>query len=64
MRLKNIILSLLLSSGALCSCSDVLDVAPDGTLTLEEVFADPDKVGAFLNSCYNNIPKKGFNYWF
>lgn len=64
MKLKNIILSLLLSSGALCSCSDVLDVAPDGTLTLEEVFADPDKVGAFLNSCYSNIPKKGFNYWF
>ena len=45
---------LLLSAAAvlgMSSCSDVLDVAPDGTLTLDEVFQDPDKTGAFLNSC-------------
>lgn len=51
-------------AGALASCSDVLDVAPDGRLTLDEVYSDPDKVGALLNSCYNNIPLKGYNYHF
>lgn len=57
---------LLLSAAAvlgMSSCSDVLDVAPDGTLTLDEVFQDPDKTGAFLNSCYANLPYKGYFYW-
>lgn len=48
----------------LWSCNDVLDMAPDGKITLEEVFNDPDKVGAFLNSCYNNIPQKNIGYYF
>ncbi len=46
------------------SCTDVLDMAPDGKISLEEVFSDNDKVGAFLNSCYTNLPVKGTRYFF
>ncbi|MDR1222935.1 MAG: RagB/SusD family nutrient uptake outer membrane protein [Tannerella sp.] len=52
--------SLLMLSG----CSDVLDVAPDGIITLEQVFTDNDKVAAYLNSCYNYVPAKGNWYYF
>lgn len=47
-----------------CSCSETLDMAPDGKLTLDEIFSDNDKVGAFLNSCYTNMPIKGTRYFF
>lgn len=47
-----------------CSCSETLDMAPDGKLTLDEIFTDNDKVGAFLNSCYTNMPIKGTRYFF
>jgi len=45
------------------SCSDVLDSAPDGKLTYDEIFSDPEKVGAYLNSCYSCMPAKGFRYY-
>jgi hypothetical protein len=48
----------------LFSCSEVLDMAPDGKLTMDEIFTDNDKVGAFLNSCYTNMPAKGTRYYF
>lgn len=41
------------------SCIDQLDIAPDGRLTLDEIFEDNEKVAAFLNSIYIHIPKKG-----
>lgn len=48
----------------LSGCSDMLDKAPDGRLSLDEVFADNDKVAAYLNSCYRFMPAKGkFYYW-
>jgi hypothetical protein len=46
------------------SCSEALDMAPDGKITMDEIFADNDKVGAFLNSCYSNMPAKGTRYFF
>lgn len=50
---------------ALVSCTDVLDKAPDGTLTMEEIWADATRVEQMLNSCYNNMPGKGYSYhWF
>lgn len=48
----------------LTSCNDVLDMAPDGKIDFIDVFEDPIKVEAFLNSCYNNIPGKGVTYFF
>lgn len=46
------------------SCSDVLDSAPAGRITMADVFADNDKTGAFLNSCYDALPQKGMNYYY
>ncbi|WP_231960377.1 RagB/SusD family nutrient uptake outer membrane protein [Petrimonas mucosa] len=46
------------------SCADVLNMAPDGNMQMEDVLSDPDKVEALLNTCYNNIPQKGYSYWF
>ena len=33
---------------SLGSCSDVMDVTPDGRLSLEEVFANPDYTAAYF----------------
>ena len=60
MKLKHLIISSVAAAGILCSCTDVLDTAPDGRLSLDEVFKDPTKVSAFLNTCYNNLPRKGY----
>ncbi|MBE8713726.1 RagB/SusD family nutrient uptake outer membrane protein [Sphingobacterium hungaricum] len=49
---------------AFISCNKTLDSAPDGKISMDEIFEDPVKVGAFLNSCYNNIPGKGARYFF
>ena len=62
--MKNILFAMVLSVFTISSCKDVLDMAPDGKLVLDEIFADNDKVGAFLNSCYANIPVKGTRYFF
>ncbi len=48
----------------LTSCSDVLDMAPDGNMQMDEVLSDPDKVEALLNRVYNNIPQKAYVYFF
>lgn len=64
MKIKYIVLLLTLFILTLGSCEKALDMKPDGKLTMEEVFADNDKVGAFLNSCYTNMPVKGTRYFF
>ncbi|MCK3683462.1 RagB/SusD family nutrient uptake outer membrane protein [Maribellus sp. YY47] len=46
------------------SCTDALDMAPDGNMQMDEVLSDPDKVEALLNRVYNNIPQKGYAYFF
>lgn len=46
------------------SCTDVLDMAPDGNMQMDEVLSDPDKVEALLNRCYDRIPQKGYGYVF
>ena len=65
--MKNRILILtawLLSVGGLVSCSDVLDEAPSGKISLEEVFQDNDKTMYYLNTCYSSLPNKGLHYFF
>ena len=64
MKIKNIYFALIALILALSSCSEALDMAPDGKLTMDDIFADNDKVGAFLNSCYSNMPVKGTRYFF
>lgn len=46
------------------SCSDVLNQAPDGKISLEEVFGDSDKTMYYLNTCYSGINAKGCLYFF
>ncbi|MBW8323963.1 MAG: RagB/SusD family nutrient uptake outer membrane protein [Prolixibacteraceae bacterium] len=64
MKIKCIYSALILMILTLGSCSEALDMAPDGKITMDEIFADNDKVGAFLNSCYSNMPAKGTRYFF
>lgn len=61
--LKYAILLLVVLSAT--GCSDTLDVTPDGRLTLEGVFNDPDLTEAYFSNCFNYIPKKSRRYfWF
>lgn len=46
------------------SCSDALDSAPDGKISLDDVFNDNEKVAAYLNTCYRYIPGGGLSYFF
>lgn len=64
MKIKHIVFVLALSVFSLGSCKKALDMAPDGKLSMEEVFGDEQKVAAFLNSCYANMPVKGTRYFF
>ena len=64
MRMRALRYALILVMLTVTSCKDVLDMAPDGKLTMDEIFADNDKTGAFLNICYANIPVKGTRYFF
>lgn len=48
----------------LSACSDALDQAPSGKISLEEVFQDNDKTMYYLNSCYSSINGKGCQYFF
>ena len=64
MKMRALRYALILAMLTVTSCKDVLDMAPDGKLTMDEIFADNDKTGAFLNSCYANIPVKGTRYFF
>lgn len=54
----------LLIATLLFSCTDVLDKAPDGNMQMDEVLKDPDKVEALVNTLYQNIPQKGYVYFF
>ena len=50
---------------SLGSCRDVMDVTPDGRLSLEEVFANPDYTAAYFSQAFDNLPHKMMNYyWF
>ena len=46
------------------SCSSVLDVAPDGRKSLEEIFSNEVTTGAYLNGCYQDFPKYALNNYF
>lgn len=46
------------------SCANILDIAPDGRTSLDEIFSNSEDAGAYLNSCYENISAKGTRYYF
>lgn len=41
------------------SCSDVLDVAPDGRMSMDEIFQDPELTASYFSNCFNYIPRRG-----
>lgn len=57
----NIIKNTYLALGllALTSCSDVLDVTPDGRVTVEEAYQDPKGTAAAFKTCFNSLPRRG-----
>ena len=61
---KSYILILCLLVSALASCSKALDQAPDGKISLDDVFIDNDKTMYYLNSCYSSLPGKALGYFF
>jgi len=46
------------------ACKKTLDTAPDGKISIDEVFQDDAKVQAYLNTCYNGMSGKGTLYFF
>lgn len=64
MKFQQLLITILAFVLSFTSCTDVLNMAPDGNMQMDEVLSDPDKVEALLNRCYNNIPQKGYSYWF
>ena len=60
--MKNKILIIFFTFLGFTSCQEkVLDIAPDGRKSLDEIFADDATTAAYLNSCYKNFPKWGTN---
>lgn len=46
------------------SCNKALDVAPDGRTSIEDIFNDHYRTGAYLNSCYMHIMDHGLKYFY
>ena len=60
--MKRVYFLIIIASLLLPSCLDVLDVAPDGNLTMEDVLADPNKTAALVHACYDEIPAFGWTF--
>ncbi|MGQ7871104.1 RagB/SusD family nutrient uptake outer membrane protein [Sunxiuqinia sp. sy24] len=56
--------AILLGSATIYSCSDYLDVVPDGVATLDNAFSNRINSEKFLFSCYNMLPNQNdpFSY--
>jgi hypothetical protein len=63
-KIKFLIIPTLLLFMLFSACSDVLDSAPDGKISLDEVFSDNDMTAAYLNSAYVYIPGGGASTYF
>jgi len=47
------------------SCNSEMDITPDGRLTMEEVFTNPEYVPAYFSTAFDAIPfKMSWYYWF
>ncbi len=63
-RILIISLASVLALTALNGCTDVLDQAPDGKMTLDAVFKNNDMTAAYLSSCYSFVSAKNLWYYF
>lgn len=61
--MKKIVWCLITLSIAFASCNkNALDITPDGRITMEDVFKDPVKTEAYLNTVYGFIPTYFYKY--
>lgn len=56
MKTKFILFLAVLLAGS--SCSEVLDLAPDGRKSLDDIFTDPIASAAYLNTCYKYMRQR------
>ena len=56
------VLAFTLCAGGFTSCSDFLDVVPDGVATMDNAFSNRINAEKFLFSCYNMLPDQN-NVW-
>jgi hypothetical protein len=45
-------------------CTDALDLSPDGRLSMEDIYKDPELVEAMVGTIYGGLPQKGHAYSF
>ncbi|MGV8134878.1 MAG: RagB/SusD family nutrient uptake outer membrane protein [Mangrovibacterium sp.] len=45
------------------NCTDKLEITPDGRITLDDVWSDPDETEAYLNTCYSYQFAEGMCYY-
>ncbi len=49
----------------LSSCSSEMDITPDGRLTMDEVFTNPEYVPAYFSTAFDAVPyKMSWYFWF
>lgn len=44
---------------AISSCDDVLDATPDGRLSNDDIYADPELTAVQFSTCFNYLPRGG-----
>lgn len=55
---------LTLSASTVTSCTDDLDITPDGRLDMEAIFKDPDLIASYLSSAWEDMPDHKFRHHF
>lgn len=58
----NRLIYLLLMTTIFSSCHEILDVKPEGQLSLDDIFSNEVTTGAYMNSCYTGMPEYAFTY--
>ncbi len=59
----SVFFAIALFSSSFSSCAEILNVSPDGNITLDDVFSNKDNIGAYLNTCYTYVSTKGYGYF-
>lgn len=69
--MKKNLITILLAFAAICatgfslsSCTDDLDVTPDGRMDMKDVFSTPENTKAYFASAWAHVPQKMFMYYF
>ena len=58
----NRLICLLFTMVMFSSCHELLNVKPEGQLSLDDIFSNESTTGAYMNSCYVGMPQYAFSY--